>query len=258
MYSREVPAMQARLFPEEVSALRSVNVHIYGGIHGIKQNIEPFGLACTGVVDDDYGAMERLVNSLEPGHDVLAHEAMWHDPAHDEAWLLGEWRRAAQESVLLDVEPFDLRAFAQQARDAMVINPQDYAQTLAMTRGIRVEYADATRSDEDYLKGNQSYVNMYRGISYRDARMVERLGSIAATMNIDVPRKDRPTLAMVTGYSHFAGIKRNLPSNLLWRPKMRRYSQNMSQRYYEGIREETDIHVDRWVENARRIMAARS
>lgn len=249
---------------DQVKALRTLSVQIHGGQHGEMSLIEPYGLACLGVIDGDYEGTQKIVHGLDPERgDVYAYEAKWHNPAKDTAWFIQEMQKTADQSALLRVDPFDLSTFATQARQGMIISPPRYAECLAIQKGIRREYADATQNDRVvWLKGRRQAGEIYppgltESLAFRDVKIVERLGAIAVTIDMG-HRWNRPVLAMTVGDDHIIGIKRHLKANGV-RPKIYCYSPNLSKRINDDVQRinvgQTDYDKQQWIMNAERIIS---
>lgn len=259
MFSIEAPILS----PDQTTALRSVHRTIYGGTHGRMTTIEPYGLACVSVIDGDYAGTAQVVDSLEPGRDVLALECRGYDPDHNDQQYIQRMQEIEGESALISIDPFDIATLAEQVRDGWVLSPHDYAYCLAIAKGVRVEPADASEEDRDTWlawrrrHGFRNQPSLYEEAAFREVKMVERLGAIATTM--DAGRwHDRAKLAMIVGDSHTRPIKAHLKNNWVYGTKVRQYSPNMGRRYAEDIgyiiRDEEFPHQERWIANARRIL----
>ena len=251
---------------DQVKALKTITVHIYGGQHGEMSLIDPYGHACLGVIDGDYEGTHKIVDALDPERgDVYAYEAIWHNPARDTAWFMQDLQEIADQSALLQVDPFDLPTFAAQAHQGMVISPPTYAECLAIQKGIRTEYADATQNARAvWLDRRRQAGEIYppgstESMVFRDVKIVERLGAIAVTMDMG-RRWNRPILAMTVGDNHTIGIKRHLRANGV-RPKIHCYSPNLSKRIHDDIQRinfgQTDHDKQQWIMNADKIISER-
>jgi|GEM_PF-3056085 len=255
----------------ELDALHSVNVEIHGGSHGHKIMIEGFGTACLGVTDDDYKGLDPLVDKLVPGRDVLAYEDAWHNPAQDEAWHAKIYEKVVEKSPLLHADSTDLDAFAREGRAGLIVDPHSYAVIRATAKGVRAEFADATVADLQQLpRIRKEYygdaidripIGFYEASCFRDGRMVKRLGTIATTMDTNMARRDRPTLAMVVGLTHMQPVKLLSPRTLFWRPKLYEYGrshQEIDRKNREvGIGRIEEYEREYWLENAKRVLAER-
>lgn len=251
-----------RLPLEHVTALRSIDRYVYGGTHGRQTIIAPYGLACVGVIDGDYAGVAQAVNRLKPGRDVVALESRWYEPEHDDQWFTQRLREICDESTLLNVRPFHFGELARQAREGWVFSPHDYAYCLALERGVRVEYADA--SGEDRLRwlalrqryGYKDLPGLYEESAFREVRMAERLGAIAVTMQ-GGRGHGRAKLVTFVGDDHTRNIKDHLKSNGVYWTKVRRYSPDLHKRRAHDIRyiaADQDVPLEeRWIENAQRV-----
>jgi hypothetical protein len=258
--------MSPHLPKEHAAALRRVDLHLHGGFHGTQTTIEPYGVACLGVVDGDYEGIGRVMDRLDPDRgDVYAYESAWHTPSPDNDWFITRMHELIGQSLLLDVDPFDIRELARQARQGQVFSPPTYAQCLAIAKGVRLEYADATFDDQlAWLGLRQQYGIRHRaGLNessgFREIKMVERLGAIAVTMP---PGKiwRRPTLAMTVGDNHITYLKRHLRAHGVFATS-HRYSPNLKKRQRDElgyiVDKQPGPYKERWIARAEQLLADR-
>jgi hypothetical protein len=260
MYIPELPDAHA-------AALRTVRLTIYGGKHGAEKIIEPYGHACVGVIDGDYAGIGIAVDSLDPARgDTLAYESAWIDPeAVDPAWLDERLRSRCLKSSLVQADSTDRYALAEQARAAQIISPQAYAVWRALTKGVRVAYADATAADKAAWlqrraeQGELFEPGLHESEVFRSARMVERLGVIAAGMDYG-NRWRRPHLAMAVGNAHTPCLQTLLRPYRI-RPRIRTYSPHLGKRFYEDVTHirngNLEAEENSWLARARQIEHSR-
>ncbi len=257
-----------RLPQEHISALKRVDLSIHGGIHGTLVKLPPYGLACPGMLDEDYAATGRVIEGLDPARgDVYAYESIWHDPAHTDEWFRANLPDWVVGSPLFTTDPTDLPACAQQIRRGHIMSPAHYAHILALAKGVRIEYADATAADRQaWLAEREQYDSYPPSLdemsAFRDIKIVERLGAIAATMPSGTWR-NRSKLAMTVGHDHLRGVKRHLRANGVRGAKYRVYSRRMHQRVFEDLtaigtdRDPEERHYTEWKNRAEQLLAGK-
>lgn len=242
--------------PEHAEALRAIDLRLYFGIHGGRIDLPDYGPAVLTVTDDEYEQGAQMVADLNLGRgDVLAGESVafdgdWHPMpflngmrslVRQSAWIDGSkfnvvgnslQETPSADAIILSqfshVNPTDLVALAQETRRFRVLRPTEYADALAVAKGVPCPHADASAEEmrewREYKAEEQQRAGFIGNlvtseslwgeaeIRFRDKRMVARLGAIASEIN-PKNRDDPPHLAFQAGEGRRRGVTRILTAN---------------------------------------------
>lgn len=167
---RDLPSGLEDLSSAKIDALRSVDLRLYFGNHGLVDTVGEQGVGETRVTDADYAGMEPLIDSLDAQRgDVFAFEAY----GHDRAWNLEKYLDAYTDwhmrgspyltkedytalrlpvdktEVLTEADTARVLQAVEKLRSHWLINPIDYVSVRAGLKGVTCRYADASRQEEN-------------------------------------------------------------------------------------------------------------
>lgn len=181
----------------DLSALRHVDLHLHGTIHGA-EIVHPneFISEYFRVPDAYYRRAAKALNGMDPDRgDVLAVEEYGY--RGNSAWVKPDFSSGymTQEEARREIE---------EDRIDRASSPLEYTAELAIVAGLKVYRADARGADTARLESLSRAEEGYE----RDTLILQALGTIAA--EIPRPTPDRPILKFVGGTWHLGSLAARL------------------------------------------------